>query len=98
MDKALEQKLEEVHDRLRQLRLAIKRTTAHAERQDEECDDLRKERWSLVKRVNTLNRVAEEYDEMAEHNERLGAERDELFQRLQKVLNFTKLLSTHYRS
>jgi chromosome segregation ATPase len=97
MDPAIKQRLDGLQDRLEQLRTAITRTNVYVERQDEERDQLRQERWGYVKRLNTLNRIAEDYEEVATQNERMTKERAELFERLKKVHNFTKLLTAQYR-
>lgn len=85
----------------RQIDAIETRITAMAERETTllaEKEEIRTEQWRNKKELTTLNRIAEDYDEIAARAEAYEKERAVLRASLTEILTRTRALRTEYES
>ena len=92
MNPLVQTRLEHIHDQISQLRAVLAANDGELRKQHGEKADLLQEQWNQRKEVTTLNRIAQEYDDMEAENEQLHAERSTIREHLGRILTHTKSL------
>lgn len=92
MNPLVQTRLEHIQDQLEQLREVLADNDSELRKQHGEKADLLQEQWSQRKEVTTLNRIAQEYDDLEAENEQLRTERSTIREHLGRILTHTKSL------
>lgn len=92
MNPLVQTQLEHIRDQIDQLRAVLADNDAELRKQHGEKADLLQQQWSQRKEVTTLNRIAQEYDDLGAENARLRAERSAIRDHLGQIMVHTKSL------
>ena len=92
MNPLLQKQFETLESQIQQLREVLERNTEKLQQEHGEKLELRKKELNGIKELNTLRRIAEDFDEVDEENKRYREERDEIHEDLANIMNLTKAL------
>lgn len=98
MNRMLKKRLELIEGRLGELADLLQGNREEAVRRQEEKEELVKDQWTYRKEVATLNWIAEDYDRLEKEKRLMETQREDLRERLRRILNYTKVLSSAHRS
>ena len=92
MNPLIQSQLEHIRDQIDQLSAVLAANDTELRKQHGEKADLLQEQWTQRKEVTTLNRIAQEYDELEAENEGFRAERTSIREHLGRIMAHTKSL------
>lgn len=92
MNPILQKQFDTLESQIQELRNVLERNTDELQKQHGEKSDLLQEQWRQRKQLTTLNRIADDFDDVDEENQRYRDERKEIRDDLAKILQFTKAL------
>ena len=97
MNPLLLKRLETLEKQISRIEASVQAKTIDVQKQHEEKARLLEEQWGQRKRMNTLNRIAEDYDELDKEVEAYREERGEIRRTLEQILTRTRALRAEYR-
>ncbi|MFP6583303.1 MAG: hypothetical protein VCD00_12220 [Candidatus Hydrogenedentota bacterium] len=92
MNPILQAQLNTLTDQLDTLQSVLETNREDVNKQHEEKEAMLKKEWEQRKEVTTLNRIADDYDEVDETNKQYKQEREEIRQKLNEIVLLTKAL------
>jgi small-conductance mechanosensitive channel len=93
----LAKKLEELETVADDLRAAFAAAAATAEKHLEEREETQQELWRHQKDLAGLKRLADDYNNLSDANERYRSQRDQVRQGLERILSHAKALGLEYQ-
>lgn len=93
MNPLVQKQLDGVYGLIEELRTRLQQDRTLLERAHERTDQLQQDHWRDRKEISTLNRLAEDYDELEGRNEAFRAEREAIRGHLVQIMSFAKSLS-----
>lgn len=93
MNPLVNKQLGGIYGLIEELRTRLEQNRTLLERVHERRDLLQKEHWRDQKEISTLNRLAEDYDELEARNEDFQTEREAIRSHLTQIMSFAKSLS-----
>ncbi len=97
MNPLLLKRLETLEKQISRIEASVQAKTIDVQKQHAEKSRLLEEQWAQRKRMNTLNRIAEDYDELDKEVETYREERGEIRRTLEQILTRTRALRAEYR-
>ena len=92
MNPILQKQFEHLESQIQELREVLENNQLELKKQHGEKADLLQEKWKNRKELTTLNRIADDFDDVDEENERYREERKEIREDLAKIMSLTKAL------
>ena len=92
MNPILQKQFDTLDNQIHELREVLERNTSELQKQHGEKSDLLQEQWRQRKQLTTLNRIADDFDDVDEENQRYREERKEIREDLSKIMQLTKAL------
>ena len=93
MNPLVQKQLDGVYGLIEELRTRLQQDRTLLERAHERRDQLQQDHWRDQKEISTLNRLAEDYDELEGRNEAFRTEREAIRSHLAQIMSFAKSLS-----
>jgi hypothetical protein len=97
MNPILVKRLETLEKQVSRIEALVASKNVDVQAQHEEKAKLLEEQWAQRKRLNTLNRIAEDYDELEREADTYRDERSAIRQTLEQILKRTRALRAEYR-
>ena len=93
MNRLVQKQLDGVYGLIEELRTRLQQDRTLLERAHGRKEELQQEHWRDRKEISTLNRLAEDYDELEGQNEAFRTEREAIRSHLVQIMSFAKSLS-----
>lgn len=97
MTPMLKAQISQINAALNTLRSAVTDSNQRTATACQERDKFLKEHWTLRREIATLQRLAEDHDNLIAENQRFREHRSQLRASLERVLNRIKTLSNEFR-
>ena len=92
MNPILQTQLNTLTEQLDTLESVLVANRQDVNKQHEEKEAMLQKEWEQRKEVTTLNRIADDFDEVDEQNDQYRKEREEIRKKLNEIVHLTKAL------
>lgn len=90
MNPMIQKQIEVIAEQIEALREVLEKNRADVAKADADKATMRQETWRLQTHVNALKRIETDFDAVDTERQKLLAERDELRERLEQILAWTR--------